>query len=217
MRLEVDMTHPTRDHLEAYCGGTLAEAERAAVGSHVDQCSECRAEVEDWQAVFTALSALPRFAPRAGFADRIMARVRIPVPWHARAGALVIRAVPQTTRGWALVTATLSVPVIFVGGFLVWLLSKSYVTAQALWIYATDRFAEGANQVTTGAISRAMESDVAAWLVASVAGLFEAAGIRGVGAIALGSATLVVFCTWILYRYLFRSPMRGSTHGTHKT
>lgn len=211
------MTHPTRDHLEAFCGGTLAEAERAAVGSHVDHCSECRAEVEDWRAVYTALAALPRFAPRADFADRVMARVRIPVPWHARAGALVVRSVPQTTRGWALATAVLSVPVIFVGSFLAWLLSKSYVTAQGLWIYATDRFAEGANQVTTGALTRAMESDIAAWLVASVAGLFEAAGIRGVGAIVLASAALVVFCTWILYRYLFRSTVRGSTHGTYTT
>ena len=209
------MKHPTGDHLEAYCGGTLVEDERAAVGSHVAQCSECQAEVEDWRAVFAALSALPVLAPRAGFAERVMARVRIPIPWHVRAGAMVARAMPSTTRGWALATAALSVPVIFIGGFLAWLLSKSYITAQGLWIYATDRFAEGANQVTTGAVSRAMESDVAAWLVTSVAGLLNSAGTRGVGVLMLASSALVVFCSWILYRYLFRSTVRRSTHGTY--
>ena len=95
------MKHLTEDRLDAYCDGSLASEERAAADAHVAHCSQCRAEVEDWREVAAALAALPRLAPRKGFADRVMARVRIRQPWHARAGALVARAIPRTTPGWA--------------------------------------------------------------------------------------------------------------------
>lgn len=208
------MTHPSRDHLEAYCDGSLAGNERTVVGSHVAHCSSCGAEVEDWRSVFAAVAALPRFAPRAGFADRVMARVRIPDPWQARAGAALARILPRTTPGWAAAAAVLSVPMLFVGGFLAWLLSRSYVTANGLWIFATDRFAESANQVAGGAVTAALQSDVAAWLVTALNRLFDSAGARGVGVIAALTALAVVGSAWILYRYLFRSPARETTHGT---
>lgn len=208
------MKHPTGDRLEAWSIGSLTETERSDVGSHLSQCSRCRAEVEDWRAVFAALSALPRFGPRGGFADRVMARVRIPQPWHARAGALLARALPRTTPGWAFATALLSVPVLFVGGLAAWLLSRSYVTAHGLWVFATDRFAESANQVAGGVAARALQSDVAAWVVATLTGLFDSAGARGVGAIAIAGALTVVLSAWILYRYLFRSPVRETTNVT---
>jgi hypothetical protein len=209
------MTHLTGDRLEAYCDGSLAKDERVAADAHVAHCSQCRAEVEDWRAVYAALAALPRLGPRPGFADRIMARVRIPQPWHARVGAVLTRAVPRTTPGWAFAAAILSVPVLFVGGFAAWLLSKSYVTAHGLWMFATDRFAEGATQVASGAMSQVFESDVAAWLVTALTRLFDSAGARGVGAIAAASAMVVALSAWILYRYLFRSPVRSTTHATY--
>jgi anti-sigma factor RsiW len=208
------MKHLTEDRLDAYCDGSLASEERAAADAHVAHCSQCRAEVEDWRAVAAALAALPRLAPRKGFADRVMARVRIRQPWHARAGALVARAVPRTTPGWAFAASVLSVPVLFVGGFAAWLLSKSYVTAQGLWIFATDRFADGANQVASGAMSSVLNSDIAAWLVTNLTRLFDSAGARGVGAIAAASAMVVAVSAWVLYRYLFRSPARSATHAT---
>ena len=201
--------------MEAWCNGSLTETERGDVGSHLSRCSQCRAEVEDWRAVFSALSALPRFGPRAGFADRVMARVRIPQPWHARAGAILARVLPRTTSGWAFATAILSMPVLFVGGLAAWLLSRSYVTAHGLWVFATDSFAESANQVASGVASRALQSDVAAWVVATITGLFDSAGARGVGAIAIAGALTVVLSVWILYRYLFRSPVRGTTNVTY--
>ena len=209
------MTHLTGSRVEGYCDGSLAKDERAAVDSHVAHCSRCRAEVEDWRAVFAALAALPRLDPRPGFADRIMARVRIPQPWHARAGAVLARALPRTTPGWAFAATVLSVPVLFIGGFAAWLLSKSYISAQGLWIFATDRFADGANQMASGAMSRVFQSDVSAWLVTALTRLFDAAGARGVGAIAAGGAMVVVFSAWILYRFLFRSPVRSTTHATY--
>jgi len=208
------MTHLTGDRLEAYCDGSLAKRERTAADSHVAHCSQCRVEVEDWRAVYAALATLPRFGPRPGFADRVMARVRIRQAWHARAGAVLARVLPRTTPGWAFAAAILSVPVLFVGGFAAWLLSKSYITAQGLWIFATDRFAEGANQMASGAMTHAMNSDIAAWLVTSLTRLLDAAGARGVGAMAAASAMVVAFSAWILYRYLFRSPVRSATHAT---
>jgi hypothetical protein len=108
-----------------------------------------------------------------------------------------------------------SVPVLFIGGFAAWLLSRSYVTAHGLWVFATDRFAESANQLAGGVASSALQSDVAAWIVTALTRLFDSAGTRGVGAIALAGGLTVLLSAWILYRYLFRSPMRETTNATH--
>ena len=47
---------------------------------HLETCDECRALIEADRALLAELATLPAFAPRAGFADRVMARVRVAQP-----------------------------------------------------------------------------------------------------------------------------------------
>jgi hypothetical protein len=208
--------HPTNERLEAFSDGSLANSEKSVVEDHLVQCGHCRGEVEEWRTMFSALAAMPLFAPAAGFADRVMSHVRIPEPWYSRAssafGRTFGRFIPRTTPGWAMAVALLAVPVLAVGTLAFWLLSRSYLTGYRLWVFATDQFASGANQVASSAFSRVLSTDVSVWLVRTITSFMESSGLRGVGALAAASAAIIVVSIWVLYRYLFRNPNRGSSY-----
>jgi len=68
--------HLTTDEIELWAQGLLP----AARTMHLADCSLCRVEAGRERKVILELVQLPRFAPAAGFADRVMAQVRIPTP-----------------------------------------------------------------------------------------------------------------------------------------
>jgi hypothetical protein len=81
------MNHPemhlTTDEIELWSLGLLG-AQRAI---HLADCSLCRDIADRERKVILALVQLPGFAPAAGFADRVMAHVRVPTPsgdWEGR-------------------------------------------------------------------------------------------------------------------------------------
>jgi predicted anti-sigma-YlaC factor YlaD len=206
--------HPTDERLEAFCDGTLERSGKTVIEAHLVQCGRCRGEVEEWRSLFSVLAGLPVFAPAVGFADRVMAHVRIPEPWYARASQVFGRFLPRTTMGWAMAVALLAVPVLAVGTLAFWLLSRSYLTGYRLWVFATDQFAAGANQVAAGAFSRVVSTDVSVWLVRSITSFMESSGMRGLGAVAAVLACVIMVSIWVLYRNLFRNPNRGSSYVT---
>ena len=70
-----DLTmHLTTDEIELWAQGLLP-APRAI---HLAECSLCRVEADRERKVMLELVQLPKFAPSAGFADRVMARVKVP-------------------------------------------------------------------------------------------------------------------------------------------
>jgi hypothetical protein len=183
--------------------------------SHLLGCPRCQNEIDELRSLFTTLTSLPQFSPAPGFASRVMACVVIRRPWQARAGALVARLMPRTTPGWAFAVAMLAIPVLLASGLALWLLSKDYVTTSGLWAFATDRFTLGANRVASGVVSSAIQTDVMAWLVKSIATFLAAAGLRGLGTLAALLAMLTMLSIWVLYRNLVRTPTRGSTYVTY--
>lgn len=66
--------HLTTEELELWAQGLLP----ATRTMHLTECTLCHAEAERERKLFLSLSQLPRFAPAAGFADRVMKHVRIP-------------------------------------------------------------------------------------------------------------------------------------------
>ena len=68
--------HLTIDEIELWAEGLLP----AAPALHLADCSLCRSEAERERKVILELAQLPRFSPAEGFADRVMARVRVPTP-----------------------------------------------------------------------------------------------------------------------------------------
>lgn len=68
--------HLTTDEIELWAQGLLP----AARAMHLADCSLCRVEAEGERKVILELVQLPKFAPQPGFADRVMAKVKVPTP-----------------------------------------------------------------------------------------------------------------------------------------
>ena len=204
--------HPQDERLEAYSDGSLPGNERAVIGSHVRKCIRCQGEVDDWRALFTSLAALPLLSPSPGFANRVMAHVSVQQAWHARTAAALARFVPRTTGGLFVAVAMLAIPALAAGTLMVWLLSRSYLTGYRLWVFATDQFAAGTNQVASGAVSRLLQTDIAVWLATTMTALLGSTGLRAMTWVAGGLSFAIVASIWVLYRNLFRTPNRGSTY-----
>ena len=68
--------HLTTDEIELWSLGLLG-AQRAF---HLSDCSLCRDIADRERKVILELVQLPRFAASAGFADRVMAKVKVPTP-----------------------------------------------------------------------------------------------------------------------------------------
>jgi hypothetical protein len=68
--------HLTTDEIELWAQGLLP----AARALHLSDCSLCRVEADRERKVILELVSMPRFAPSAGFADRVMAQVRVHTP-----------------------------------------------------------------------------------------------------------------------------------------
>jgi hypothetical protein len=226
-----DMYHPTADRLEAFVEGSLEQAELAVVESHLLGCVYCQTQVEEWRALFSTLSGLPQFEPSPGFADRIMAGVRV-AP-QARHGAAWSRAwsrlsgqaaaaadaaagmLPRSTAGWAVATAFLALPVVISAALLSWLASSANLTPQALWAFGSTQLMDGIRAAGTAAITAVLQTDVAAWLLAQTGLLLASAGTAGLGAIVAASGGATVLSVWVLYRNLFRTPTRESNYVTY--
>jgi hypothetical protein len=53
--------------------------------AHLAACERCRSDVEELRVLHAALAALAPLQPLAGFADRVMQRVQLPIAWRVRA------------------------------------------------------------------------------------------------------------------------------------
>jgi hypothetical protein len=208
--------HPQPETLEMFAGGELPGADGAVVESHLLGCGRCRGEVEEWRHIFHSLAALPAYAPAAGFADRVMAGVRIPHPWHVQvrawAGAALPRLVPSTPSGWAAVAALLIIPALVGAIFLVWLLSHPQLTAEGLLAFTADRSAAAVGAAFSGALHWLMTTDLVARLLGIGAEIVDLRGVAGVGALMASMGAAVALSLWILYTNLVRTPTREATY-----
>lgn len=84
----------------------------APLKAHVRRCEECRAELDAARSLVRQLEHLPRYAPSPLFAERVMARVHIYVPWYItlldRLRALVPQSRPARVAAGAGAVAVLA-------------------------------------------------------------------------------------------------------------
>ncbi len=208
------MLHPSAERLESYVEGTLDAGEAAVLESHVLSCARCQTDVEEWRALFATLSTLPAVEPAPGFADLVMARVRVTRPWPARVAALLGRLLPDTARGWSLAAAFLLAPALGLGGGLAWLLAQPWVTVQGLVVFLSDRALTGAGWLYAQVSGIIMASDAVQSLGAALRTFVGTAGLAGIGTAAALIGTLFVVSSWILYRNLFGTHSRDAHHAS---
>ena len=173
----------------------------APLRAHVRECAGCGEALAEEAALADALGTLPHFAPRAGFADRVMADVHVFEPWHVALGDAVRSLVPASAplraaaAGGALAAGALLTAVTL------WVLARADVLAfttdaaaarvrEVLWGGLQDLAAalDGSAGPTTsaGTVALALAMLVAALLVAGTGLRAAAAASRraGVGAAA---------------------------------
>jgi hypothetical protein len=200
--------HPNTERLQNLVEGTLGEAEQAVVESHLLGCATCQSEVEEWRSLFTVLATLPQFTPSVHFANNVMAQVRLPDPWYVRAlvhvGDRLHAFAPKTTRGWALVTAFLALPLVLFTLVATWLLSKPYFTPTNVFAFVWHR-----GELLLGSAAEAvklqlLETDVALFLARQLEAL-ASAGVGTAGALLAAVAIATAASAYILYQNLFRA------------
>jgi anti-sigma factor RsiW len=198
--------HPTSDRLQEYVDGVLPGRRAARVRTHLDGCDVCTGEVAVWRSLAAKLGSLGRIAPAEGFAERVMARVRIPVPapvrapeWR-RAVAWAWSLVPRTRRAWAAICGVAVTPLATIGLVLWTVFTHPALTPGALASFAWWK-ASGLLFAAWTALSRtALESE-------SLFGLYSVleSVVRTPSALAamfLFFSLGTVAAAWVLYRNL---------------
>jgi anti-sigma factor RsiW len=149
--------------LEQLAEGDLSHPERSLAEQHLKTCAHCASELRSARALISALQSLPSVSPSAGFADAVMARVVI-APQAAAEPARQARRgwLPASLRGWATLTAVLTVIMAPLAALGVWLNAHPMVSVSSLW-----------------GVARGWVSEVAWNAVVQVAGAFGRSGLFG--------------------------------------
>ena len=81
----------------------------ARSSAHAAECDRCRRDVEELQTLHALLQALTPLQPVVGFSDRVMQRVRLPLPWRVRVLQAVRRHQLATAAAFAGAAAAIGV------------------------------------------------------------------------------------------------------------
>jgi hypothetical protein len=206
--------HPESGQLQDFIEGSLEKSSAVVLESHVLGCSQCQREVAELRSVFTALARMERFSPGLGFANRVMAQVKLPEPWYSRAGQWAAGLAPRTTRGWAFAGGLLALPLIGMGTLMLWVLSKPYVTGEGLIAFALKQSGHTLTAFARNALSTIIQSDITL-LLTRLAESVLSAGLAGAGAVVALFAGMVALSSWILYQNLIRTPTRRSNYASY--
>jgi hypothetical protein len=125
--------HFSPDDVENWLSGTL-DAERSR---HIDLCPECfdRAQLE--REIVEQLSALAPLVPSAGFADRVMASVKVADPFALRTLRTVRQRIFATRRSIAIAAGLALAVVGSMAASIAWsLANQELLTSAGNWVLA---------------------------------------------------------------------------------
>lgn len=209
--------HPSPEQLEAYAAGELEGGDIAVLESHLLDCGRCRAEAEEWRALFGALAELPRLEPSAAFADNVMAAVRIRRPMLARASALVgrlERLLPRSRRAWTLLGVATVLPAAGMTALLIWVLSQPWLTVNGLLSFGTRELMAALTTLPARGLDLLRDSGAGVWVTGAVQRL-ATGGMAPLGLAAATFAALTAMSAWVLYRNLIRPGLREKTYASY--
>ena len=208
--------HLPPERIQDYLEGLLPPRASARAAAHLATCEGCASELEGWRRLFGSMGTLDRTAPSAGFAQRVMAGVRVPVPaptpWTRKLPGLVWewtrKLLPQSRRGWAIAGGIASAPTITAAALLYQVFSHPLLSLGSFSAYAYWKVSALLGAVSTALADRLVESVAlfrAYTLVESVMASPVLAGLGGLAFSLLSAAAL-----WVLYRNpLTASPPEG--------
>jgi len=212
--LPAGSAHPTGERIQDFVEGLLPARQAARTRRHIEGCKACAREATEWRGLMESLSALPQRVPGEGFAERVMANVRVPVsvpspasapaarlvPIWARALAFAGRLVPRTRKAWAALSGVAVTPAATLGLVLYAIFSHSALTPGALSAFLWWKANDLAIATWHAFVSHVLESETLFQLYS----LLDAV-VKAPWALAGGLAVLSVLmggALWVLYKNL---------------
>ena len=186
--------HLTPDEIESWHAGPPP----AQLAAHLDACTSCREQVRLERELDALLASLQLPAPREGFADRVMARVRLADPYYVHAFGRLRHRVASSRRAMVTAVAASVFLVASLSSSIVWTLShRSTLAAAGTWARG-----EAFQLVWT-----AVHGAVAAFLAQPWSGAVRSwLGSGGHVAVAAGGALAVYLAGLIAFRRLLALP-----------
>lgn len=168
----------------------------APLRAHVEACADCRTRLDEARVVADALERLPHFAPRSGFAERVMGRVQVVEPWHVAALGSARRLIPESRPLRVLAAAGVALTSVTISASAVWIALSADLTVGSATVVAgrvRDMLLEGIQQALamvlgTGAAETLRTSGAMAMTVTGVT-MVAVVGAAAFGLRALAAAS----------------------------
>lgn len=198
---------------QEYLEELVPARQRARMEAHVDGCSRCSRELEAWRSLLAGLESLPTFAPSTGFAERVMARVRVgeapapavrPARIAARIAGWARQVLPGTRRSWAVASGVALAPAVAAGTILFAVFSHPLLTPTSLAAFLWWKVSDLVRATGAWIFDQVIGSAVAFHAVSAVDAVTTSPMLAAGGGLLL--ASLMVAAAWVLYRNLISAP-----------
>ena len=194
--------HLTPDDLDAWLAGALAPAAQA----HLAGCPACQERADTEREIVAMLGALPLLSPTPGFADRVMARVRVPEAAAVGTWTLLRRRAVASRRNMAIAASVLVVLLGSMAGSVVWNLGDQETPA-AIGGWLTAQAGQAAWLGVRGVASNVIEQP---WFT----GLRNLAASPGRLGVALALTMLAYLGGILAFRRLLALPTQQVAHAS---
>lgn len=199
--------HLAPGQIQEYLDGRLRGRAARKLEGHLDTCAVCRTEADGLHALSVQLESLPRLAPSEGFAERVMAGVRVqqmaalvesPTTRHGRFVEWVRTHLPRPVRSWPALIGAGTAPAVVAALVLQALFSHELFTVGSLVSFLG--FKLSGLLTSAAAAGNAWMADNP--LAAQAWGLVLDVGASPAlaAALATGVSGLLLGALWIVYR-----------------
>ncbi len=219
--------HLTPAGIQDFIEGQLAARTEVRVLDHLAGCPDCSNQVEGWSVVLARLDALPRLAPRPGFADAVMARVEVQAvaavaarqarapAWAAALGSRVLagasRLVPVTRRGWVAAGTLMAMPTVGLLALVAAVVTNPVVGFGDLVTFLGWRVTDALGGLAAGTLALFTETRLAAALWQALFAFVQASPLA-LSLFFLLTMGTVAAAAVVVYRNLYRPHEAGETH-----
>lgn len=209
--------HIPPSSIQDYLEDLLPAQPAARLERHLASCTSCTKEVQEWKSIMEAVQPLGHFAPRPGFAERVMAQVMVPAPVPVRSGgwmsvpgrilAWTRSLLPESRHGWAVVGGIASAPTITMAALGYMVFSRPLLTPGAFGSYLLWKASELVGSVSTILSGWMMQNAVVSRGYAFLEPLMQSPLLLGAGGLVL--SLISAGALWVLYRNLIATRSDG--------
>ena len=182
--------------------------------AHLASCGSCGEEVQEWKNLFGSFQPLGHFAPKSGFAERVMAQVLVPAPvplpagrWSSLPGRALVGArslLPKTRHGWAVVGGVASAPTITMAALIYLVFSRPLLTPGTFGSYVLWKASALVDTLVATVSTGVLESAVLFRAYSLFEPLTQSPFLLGFGGLAF--SLISAGSLWVLYRNLIVTP-----------